>query len=72
MIEMGSYHAMFGCVLAGMGAALVPESVVETFPDAPLLVRHPLPEEMGILTTMLVWRRDMLSANTRALIEVLG
>ena len=71
MIEMGSYHAMFGCVLAGMGAALVPESVIDTFPKAERLRRHALPGEMNRLTTDLFWRQGMASANTRALIEVL-
>ena len=72
MIEMGSYHAMFGCVLAGMGAALVPESVIDTFPNAARLCKHALPGEMSQLTTDLFWRQGMASANTRALIEVLG
>jgi DNA-binding transcriptional LysR family regulator len=27
-IELGSYHAMLGCVIAGMGAALLPRSVL--------------------------------------------
>ena len=72
MIEIGSYHAMFGCVLAGMGAALVPESVIATFPSQSRLVRHPLPDGFGTLKTRLFWRRDLLSANTRALIGLLS
>ena len=32
-IELGSYHAMLGCVVAGMGIALLPESVLTTFPE---------------------------------------
>ena len=71
VIEMGSYHAMFGCVLAGMGAALVPESVIATFPEAKRLVRHPLPSSLRVLPTELIWRRDMMSANTRALLAQL-
>ena len=31
-IELGSYHAMLGCVVAGMGVALLPRSVLTTFP----------------------------------------
>ena len=72
MIEIGSYHAMFGCVLAGMGTALVPESVIGTFPDQGLLKRHPLPNGPGTLVTDCFWRRDGLSANARALISILG
>ncbi|MCG6884207.1 MAG: LysR family transcriptional regulator [Silicimonas sp.] len=72
LIEIGSYHAMFGCALAGMGAALVPESVISTFPDEARLVRHRLPGALGTLSTRLFWRRDMLSANTRALMGLLA
>lgn len=72
IVEMGSYHAMFGCVLAGTGAALVPESVIDSFPEAGRLRRHPLPGDWSLPTTHLFWRRDMLAANTRALIEVLS
>jgi DNA-binding transcriptional LysR family regulator len=31
-VELGSYHAMLGCVVAGMGIALIPKSVLTTFP----------------------------------------
>jgi DNA-binding transcriptional LysR family regulator len=43
MIELGSYHAMLGCVLAGMGAALLPRSVLATFPESERLQVLPLP-----------------------------
>jgi DNA-binding transcriptional LysR family regulator len=33
-IELGSYHAMLGCVIAGMGAAPLPKSVLDTFPES--------------------------------------
>ncbi len=42
-IELGSYHAMLGCVLAGMGIALLPESVLATFPEGKRLTIHRLP-----------------------------
>ncbi|NNE80011.1 MAG: LysR family transcriptional regulator [Silicimonas sp.] len=72
VIELGSYHAMFGCVLAGMGVALVPESVIQTFPEAARLVRHALPDSVQGLQTRLYWRRDGMSANTRALLAVMA
>lgn len=71
VIELGSFHAIFGCVLAGMGAALVPEIVLRTFPSPERLSRHTLPEGWNALTTHLLWRRNAISANTRALIEAL-
>ncbi len=42
-IELGSYHAMLGCVVAGMGIALLPESVLSTFPEGKRLTVHRLP-----------------------------
>ena len=38
-IELGSYHAMLGCVAAGMGIALLPKSVLTTFPESKRLKR---------------------------------
>ena len=72
VIELGSFHAIFGCVLAGMGAALVPSIVLETFPRPERLCRHDLPKGWDTLTTFLFWRRSAMSANTRALVEALN
>ena len=71
-IELGSYHAMLGCVIAGMGAALLPESVLGTFPEAKRLIRHPLPEGMDTLKTFLIWRKDATSPNVEALAEIIA
>ncbi len=58
IIEMASYHAMVGCVAAGMGVALVPESLLDTLPAAHSVARHPLPEPFSHSATELVWRAD--------------
>jgi len=71
-IELGSYHAMLGCVLAGMGAALIPKSVIATFPERKRLRVHPLPSAESRLRTLLIWRRGQQTPNTRALAEILG
>lgn len=70
-IELGSYHAMLGCVIAGMGAALLPVSVLDTFPEAKRLTRHPLPAGMDTLKTFLIWRKDTASPNVEALVEII-
>ena len=36
---------MLGCVLAGMGAALVPRSVISSFPEKKRLRINPLPKD---------------------------
>ncbi len=71
-IEMGSYHAMLGCVLAGMGAALVPESVLETFPEARRLRITPMPKGSELLRTLLVWPKGASSPKTAALASVVA
>lgn len=71
-IEMGSYHAMLGCVLAGMGAALVPESVLETFPEARRLRITRLPKGSDQLRTLLVWPKGASSPKIAALTKVVA
>ena len=71
-IEMGSYHAMLGCVLAGMGAALVPQSVLGTFSNADRLRITRLPKGSDKLRTLLVWPKGVLSPKVTALRSVVA
>ena len=70
-IELGSYHAMLGCVVAGMGIALLPESVLTTFPESKRLNIHRLPRGENRSDTVLIWRRGAGSPNIQALQQVL-
>jgi DNA-binding transcriptional LysR family regulator len=70
-IELGSYHAMLGCVVAGMGAALLPRSVLSTFPERKRLSIHPLPRAQSQIATLLVWRKGANSPKTSALARIL-
>jgi DNA-binding transcriptional LysR family regulator len=71
MIELASYHAMLGCVVAGMGIALIPKSVLATFPDRRFLSVHPLGRAENRAWTVLIWRKGAGSANVQALREIL-
>lgn len=71
-IELGSYHAMLGCVLAGMGAALLPRSVLGSFPESSRLRVHALSHRDYRLRTMLIWRKGGFSPNVRALATILS
>jgi DNA-binding transcriptional LysR family regulator len=71
-IELGSYHAMLGCVLAGMGIALLPESVLTTFPESKRLTIHRLPRGENRYETRLIWRKGAGSPNIQALQQVLN
>src|SRR5262245_27650690 len=72
IVEIASYHAMLGCVVAGMGISLMPRSVLTTFPDAKLLSVHSLPPALAHSQISLFWRKGTLSPKVRALIEVLN
>ena len=66
-IELASYHAMLGCVVAGMEIALIPKSVLTTFPERKRLSVHLLARAENCAQTVLIWRKRAGSANVRAL-----
>jgi len=71
IIELGSYHAMIGCTVAGMGVALLPKSVLDGFAEKKRLSVHPLPPGQDHAQTVLFWRKGARSPKIDALIEVL-
>lgn len=71
-VQIGSYHALLGCVAAGMGVALVPKSVLETFPNRDQTSTHDLPKGLDRFATLLVWRKQAGSPKIDALCDVLG
>jgi DNA-binding transcriptional LysR family regulator len=73
VVEMTSYHAMLGCSLAGMGVALMPLSVLETYSErGHLTVRHIPDPDIACLRTLLVWRRDSPRAKVAGLARCLN
>jgi DNA-binding transcriptional LysR family regulator len=71
IIELGSYHAMLGCVVAGMGVALLPRSVLTTFPESKRLKIHSLPPGQNRAETHLIWRKGAGSPKVQALRDLL-
>lgn len=71
-VQLSSYHAMLGCVVVGMGIALLPRSVLTTFPEHKRISVHPLPTGEDTAETVLIWRRGAISPNIIALIEILS
>ena len=61
VIELGSYHAIIGCVAAGMGTALVTEGVLDLFPARNQLDVTPLPPPFDAMDVRLYWRNGALS-----------
>jgi DNA-binding transcriptional LysR family regulator len=71
VLDLASYHAIVACVAAGSGVALVPESVLDTMPQAHVQ-RHPLPKALSDITTPLVWRDGEVSPPVLALRTVVA
>jgi DNA-binding transcriptional LysR family regulator len=71
IVEISSYHAMLGCIIAGMGVALLPRSVLSTFPESRRLSVHTLPEGHDRMQIVLIWRKGAGSPKVDALIELL-
>jgi DNA-binding transcriptional LysR family regulator len=70
-VEMSSYHALLGCAVAGMGIALMPRSVLTTFPEAKRLSVHSLPPGENVAQTAMIWRRGAQSPKIDALVKIL-
>src|SRR5262249_8560837 len=71
VLDLSSYHAIVACVTAGAGIALMPESVLESMPNAKVR-RHPIPKAQSQITTPLVWRRGEISVSVLALRNLLA
>jgi DNA-binding transcriptional LysR family regulator len=71
-VELRSYHAMLGCVMAGMGAALLPKSVLDTFPESRRLSVYAMPRGEDRIGTLLIWRKGAGSSKIEALREILA
>ena len=71
LVELGSYHAILGCAVAGMGVALMPSSVVDAYSERTRLSVHPLGGRFKSARTMLVWRRDSPQRHVALFADVL-
>lgn len=71
LVEVGSYHAILGCAMAGMGVALMPRSVLDTYTERARLSIHPLSAGFSKARTLLIWRKDLPQASIAAFAEVL-
>lgn len=71
VLDLSSYHAIVACVTAGAGIALMPESVLDTMPQAKVR-RHPIPKSQSRIKTPLVWRRGEISPSVLALRTLLA
>lgn len=71
VMEISSYHVMLGCVVSGMGIALLPKSVLEALPEHSRVSTHRLSGDWRLSTTYMIWRNGVRSARVEALGKVL-
>ena len=71
IIELGSYHAILGCCVAGMGVALIPAAVLDTYTERAHLSVHRLNGASRTMKIMLVWRKDAPQPKIKALVNLL-
>lgn len=71
IVELASYHLILGCAVAGMGVALLPRSVLETYSGRSRLSVHELGAKFRATQILLIWRKEIQPAKIAALIDVL-
>jgi DNA-binding transcriptional LysR family regulator len=72
VVELGSYHAILGCCVAGMGVALMPAAVLDTYTERARLSEHRLGGALASVRTMLIARKDSLQPKVAALAQLLS
>ncbi|MCP5373092.1 MAG: LysR family transcriptional regulator [Hyphomicrobiales bacterium] len=71
VMAVSSYLAIFACVAAGTGFAVVPRSVLDMVDAGGGFQRHPLPGPLADIRTLMAWRAGDRSAKVAALRNVL-
>ena len=71
IVELASYHAILGCAVAGMGVALMPRSVLDTYTERSRLSVHALNGRFRVARTLLVWRKEAPQAKVAAFADIL-
>jgi DNA-binding transcriptional LysR family regulator len=71
VVELTSYQVILGCAAAGMGVALVPQSVLASFVGRRRLGLHPMTGKFRSARTLLIWRKGAPQTNVTMLAELL-
>jgi LysR family transcriptional regulator, cell division regulator len=73
IMEFGTLDGIIGCVSAGLGISLLPQSVVEKHVKDDLLIQHSIPNQFGKVNTLFIYRKDKyMSSSLREFIEMLS
>ncbi len=58
IMEFGTLETIIGCVAAGLGVSLLPESIVRSKTKESLIRSYPIPERYGRVQTVFIRRKD--------------
>lgn len=65
-IEISGYPAILACVAAGVGAAFIPLSLIETWPHPSAIRTFPFASDRSRMTVVLAKRPDVVSTAAQA------
>ena len=71
-LSVSSYLAIFACVAAGTGFAVVPQSVLDLVATSSQFQQRKLSGELASIRTLLVWHKNLKSQNFSALYDLLA
>lgn len=71
IIEVGSYHTILGCCVAGMGVALIPAGVLATYTERARLSEHKLKGDFRTVKTLLIWRKNSPQPKVKVLADLI-
>ncbi len=71
IVEIHSYHAMVGCVVAGMGVAIVPKSILSGYPKNSGIKIHEFTKKISLGELRAVYRGAKPNQKSEKLIEFL-
>lgn len=70
-VEVTSYHAILGCAVAGMGIALLPRSVLDSYGERRHLSIHEIAPRFSRAPMTLIWRKISTNSRVDALSKVI-
>lgn len=71
--ELGTLEGILGCVEAGPGFAVGPESAIRGYRNADQFILEPLPKPFAMVETHRVWRIDHRPVEAhKKLLDILG
>lgn len=71
IVHMTSCQAILAAVAGGMGAAVMPVSLLEHFPRKNAFAAYSMNDILGHVEVKMVWKKNMISGNIRALQDVI-